>query len=56
MKAEEVGYQAAFSKTELKRLIAAYPGKELQKGLHDVYRKLEKHLGQDSPLLQVFRG
>uniref|UniRef100_A0A914X136 Exocyst complex component Sec3 PIP2-binding N-terminal domain-containing protein n=1 Tax=Plectus sambesii TaxID=2011161 RepID=A0A914X136_9BILA len=53
MKAEEVGYQQQFSKQELRRVISSYPGKEVKKGLDQLYRKVEKHLMDGSPLLQV---
>uniref|UniRef100_A0AC35UGF2 Sec3-PIP2_bind domain-containing protein n=1 Tax=Rhabditophanes sp. KR3021 TaxID=114890 RepID=A0AC35UGF2_9BILA len=53
MSAEEVGYQTQFSKNELKKVISAYPGREIKKGLEQLYKKMEKHLIEASPLLQV---
>jgi len=49
----EVSYQMAFSKTELRRLTALYPGKEVKKGLEQLYEKVEKHLCAEENLLQV---
>ncbi|VDK63038.1 unnamed protein product [Gongylonema pulchrum] len=37
----------------MKRVISLYPGKEVKKGLEQLYKKIEKHLIDDSPLLQV---
>jgi hypothetical protein len=34
-------------------VLAAYPGKEVKKGLTDLYRKVEKHLSEEENLLQV---
>lgn len=33
--------------------MSLYPEKEVKKGLEQLYRKIEKHLIDDSPLLQV---
>ncbi len=35
------------------QVLTAYPGKEVKKGLTDLYRKVEKHLSEDENLLQV---
>lgn len=35
------------------QVISLYPGKEVKKGLEQLYKKIEKHLADDSPLLQV---
>ncbi|XP_070552598.1 exocyst complex component 1-like isoform X2 [Ptychodera flava] len=53
VKAEEVGYQLAFSKQELRKVIKEYPGKEVKKGLDHLYRKVEKTLCDEENLLQV---
>lgn len=50
---EEVSYEQQFSRMELKRAVSAYPAKEVKKGLENLYRKVEKHLSENSPLLQV---
>ena len=34
-------------------MIQQYPGKEVKKGLEQLYKKLEKHLVEQSSLLQV---
>lgn len=53
VKMEEVGYQLAFSKQELRKVIKEYPGKEVKKGLDHLYRKVEKQLCDEENLLQV---
>lgn len=53
MKESEIGYQMAFSRAELKRVIKEYPAKEVKKGLESLYKKVEKHLSEDESLLQV---
>ncbi|CAD5206186.1 unnamed protein product [Bursaphelenchus okinawaensis] len=50
---EEVGFQQQFSRGELKKAISAHQGREVKKGLENLYAKVEKHLNADSPLLQV---
>uniref|UniRef100_A0A670YC95 Exocyst complex component 1 n=1 Tax=Pseudonaja textilis TaxID=8673 RepID=A0A670YC95_PSETE len=50
---EEVSYQLAFSKQELRKVIKEYPGKEVKKGLDNLYRKVDKHLCEEENLLQV---
>ncbi|KAF0298600.1 Exocyst complex component 1 [Amphibalanus amphitrite] len=49
----EMGYQHAFSKQELRKVIKEYPGKEVKKGLDTLYKKVEKHLCEEENLLQV---
>ncbi|WAR00182.1 EXOC1-like protein [Mya arenaria] len=53
VKAEEVGFQLAFSKTELRKVIKDYTGKEVKKSLDHMYKKLEKHLSEEENLYQV---
>ena len=53
MKEDEVGFQLAFSKQELRKCIKEYPAKELKKGLEQLYKKVEKHLSEEENLLQV---
>ncbi|CAB3992619.1 Exocyst complex component 1 [Paramuricea clavata] len=53
VKAEEIGYQLAFSKQELRKAIKEYPEKEIKKGLEHLYKKVEKHLSEEENLLQV---
>eukprot|EP00079_Xenopus_tropicalis_P020684 XP_012811833.1 PREDICTED: exocyst complex component 1 isoform X1 [Xenopus tropicalis] len=50
---DEVSYQLAFSKQELRKVIKDYPGKEVKKGLENLYRKVDKHLCEEENLLQV---
>ena len=56
VKEDEVGYQIAFSKQELRKCIKEYPAKELKKGLEQLYKKVEKHLCEEENLLQVLYG
>lgn len=53
VKEEEVGYQLAYNKQELRKAIKEYPGKEVKKGLDNLYKKVEKHLCEEENLLQV---
>uniref|UniRef100_A0A8C4VCA7 Exocyst complex component 1 n=1 Tax=Falco tinnunculus TaxID=100819 RepID=A0A8C4VCA7_FALTI len=50
---EEVSYQLAFNKQELRKVIKEYPGKEVKKGLDNLYKKVDKHLCEEENLLQV---
>jgi len=51
---EEIGYQLAFSKQELRKIINNCNLKEVKKGLEEMYRKVEKHTSEpDSNLIQV---
>jgi hypothetical protein len=54
VKEEEVGYQMAFSKQELRKVISSCSLKEVKRGLEEMYRKVEKHTCEpDSTLIQV---
>ncbi|OWF38472.1 Exocyst complex component 1 [Mizuhopecten yessoensis] len=53
VKPEEVGYQLAFSKQEMRKVIKEYPGKEVKKSLEHLYKKIEKQLCEEENLLQV---
>lgn len=50
---DEVSYQLAFNKQELRKVIKEYPGKEVKKGLDNLYKKVNKHLCEEENLLQV---
>lgn len=51
-----MSYQLAFNKQELRKVIKEYPGKEVKKGLENLYRKVDKHLCEEESLLQVKEG
>lgn len=53
MKESEISYQMAFSKEQLRKVISAYPAREVKKGLEHLYKKVEKHLSDEENLLQV---
>lgn len=53
VKEEEVGYQMAFNKQELRKVIKEYPNKEVKKGLESLYKKVEKTLCEETSLMQV---
>ncbi|ELT89930.1 hypothetical protein CAPTEDRAFT_229168 [Capitella teleta] len=53
VKEEEVGYQLAFSKQELRKVLREYPGKEVKRGLDHLIKKIEKQLCDEENLLQV---
>ncbi|OBS78057.1 hypothetical protein A6R68_19553, partial [Neotoma lepida] len=49
---EEVSYQLAFNKQELRKVIKEYPGKEVKKGLDNLYKKVVWHSMQDEFIRQ----
>ncbi|KAI4458169.1 sec3/syntaxin-related [Holotrichia oblita] len=53
VKTSEVSYQLAFSKQELRKVINQYPGSNVKRGLEALYKKVEKHLSEESNLLPV---
>ncbi|XP_058829670.1 exocyst complex component 1 [Topomyia yanbarensis] len=53
VKETEISYQMAYSKQELRKVIAQYPAREVKKGLEHLYKKVEKHLCEEENLLQV---
>lgn len=53
VKETEISYQMAYSKQELRKVIAQYPAKEVKKGLDSLYKKVDKHLCEEENLLQV---
>ncbi|XP_039755256.1 exocyst complex component 1, partial [Pararge aegeria] len=50
---DEVCFRAAYSKHELRRVLALYPAREVRRSLHRLYRTVEKHLSDEGGLLQV---
>lgn len=54
VKEEEISFQLAFSKQELRKVLQMVTLKEVRKGLEDMYRRIEKHAYEpDSNLIQV---
>ncbi|NWV24979.1 EXOC1 protein, partial [Origma solitaria] len=53
VKAEEVSFQLAYSKQELRKVIEKYPGKEVKRALETLYRKIHKYLSPEENLLPV---
>ncbi|CAG0882278.1 unnamed protein product [Cyprideis torosa] len=53
VKESEISYQMAFSKQELRRVLALYGKRDVQKGLEQLYQKVEKQLDDEENLLQV---
>ncbi|CAB3399649.1 unnamed protein product [Caenorhabditis bovis] len=53
VKPHEISYQPQFSRIELKKVLSQYTGKEVKKGLDQLYKKIEKQLVDNSSLLQV---
>ncbi|NXA12874.1 EXOC1 protein, partial [Sapayoa aenigma] len=53
VKEEEVSFQLAFSKQELRKVMEKYPGKEVKRALETLYRKIHKHLSPEENLLPV---
>ncbi|XP_052741004.1 exocyst complex component 1 isoform X2 [Bicyclus anynana] len=50
---DEVCFRAAYSKHELRRVLALYPAPEVRRALHRLYRTVDKHLSDEGGLLQV---
>lgn len=53
IKYEDISYQVDLSVNNLREIVKEYPAKEIKKGLDSLYRKVEKHLAENSSLLQV---
>nr|XP_041572138.1 exocyst complex component 1 isoform X1 [Taeniopygia guttata]XP_041572139.1 exocyst complex component 1 isoform X1 [Taeniopygia guttata] len=53
VKEEEVSFQLAYSKQELRKVIEKYPGKEVKRALETLYRTIHKHLSPEENLLPV---
>ncbi|KAF1657418.1 Exocyst complex component 1, partial [Aptenodytes patagonicus] len=53
VKEEEVSFQLAYSKQELRKVIEKYPGKEVKGALETLYRKIHKDLSPEENLLPV---
>ncbi|XP_066415688.1 exocyst complex component 1-like [Molothrus aeneus] len=53
VKEEELSFQLAYSKQELRKVIEKYPGKEVKRALETLYRTIHKHLSPEENLLPV---
>uniref|UniRef100_U3K9U4 Uncharacterized protein n=1 Tax=Ficedula albicollis TaxID=59894 RepID=U3K9U4_FICAL len=53
VKEEEVSFQLAYSKQELRKVIEKYPGKEVRRALESLYRTIHKCLSPEGNLLPV---
>ncbi|NXX48099.1 EXOC1 protein, partial [Tricholaema leucomelas] len=53
VKEEEVNFQLAYSKQELRKVIEKYPGQEVKRALETLYRTTQKYLSPEENLLQV---
>ncbi|XP_057888833.1 exocyst complex component 1-like [Melospiza georgiana] len=53
VKEEELSFQLAYSKQELRKVIQKYPGKEVKRALESLYRTMHKHLSPEGNLLPV---
>ncbi|NXY82950.1 EXOC1 protein, partial [Alcedo cyanopectus] len=53
LREEEVSFQLAYSKQELRKVIEKYPGNEVKRALETLYRKIHKHLSPEENLLLV---
>ncbi|NWV82365.1 EXOC1 protein, partial [Dasyornis broadbenti] len=53
VKEEEVSFQLAYSKQELRKVMEKYPGKEVRRALETLYRKIHKYLSPEENLLPV---
>ncbi|RXM96759.1 Exocyst complex component 1 [Acipenser ruthenus] len=50
IKEEEVHFQLAYSKQELRKVIEKYPGREVRKALEMLYRKINRQLSEENLL------
>ncbi|OUC39599.1 hypothetical protein D917_04727 [Trichinella nativa] len=53
MKAEDISYQQAFNRQELRRIVGFYPLSEVRRGIEQLYDTTEQHLSDEKHLLQV---
>ncbi|RUP44993.1 SEC3-like 1 [Jimgerdemannia flammicorona] len=54
---EEVGYQMAYNKAQLRKVLSQFPAKEIKKSLENLYKRVDKHFSEEEGLLQVvWRG
>ncbi|XP_030066604.1 exocyst complex component 1 [Microcaecilia unicolor] len=53
LKEEDVSFQLAYSKQELRKVTEKYPGKEVKKSLEMLHGKILKHLSPEENLLPV---
>lgn len=54
VKEDEISFQLAFSKQELRKVLQSVNMKDVKRGLEDMYRKIEKHASDiESNLIQV---
>uniref|UniRef100_A0A8C8RI36 Exocyst complex component Sec3 PIP2-binding N-terminal domain-containing protein n=1 Tax=Pelusios castaneus TaxID=367368 RepID=A0A8C8RI36_9SAUR len=53
VKEEEVSFQLAYNKQELRKVIEKYPGREVKRALETLYRKIHKYLSPEENLLPV---
>ncbi|NXI55400.1 EXOC1 protein, partial [Chloroceryle aenea] len=51
--AEDVSFQLAYSKQELRKVIEKYPGKEVKRALETLYKKMHSSLSPEENLLPV---
>ncbi|KAJ3412241.1 hypothetical protein HDV05_001052 [Chytridiales sp. JEL 0842] len=57
MQPEEISFHLQYSKVALKDVLKKYPGKEIKKGIEQLYKRVEKHYTDEDGLLQVvWRG
>ncbi|ORZ26054.1 exocyst complex component Sec3-domain-containing protein [Absidia repens] len=54
---EEVAFHVNYNKTQLRKVIAMYPPKDIRKSLEQLYKRVDKHFSEEEGLLQViWRG
>ncbi|NWZ89474.1 EXOC1 protein, partial [Nesospiza acunhae] len=56
VKEEELSFQLAYSKQELRKVIEKYPGKEVRRALETLYRTIHKHLSPEGNLPVVWQA
>ncbi|KAG0167424.1 hypothetical protein DFQ30_006068 [Apophysomyces sp. BC1015] len=50
---EEVSFHMNYNKTQLRKVIATYPAREIKKSLEVLYKRVDKHFSEEEGLLQV---
>ncbi|KAI8097568.1 exocyst complex component Sec3-domain-containing protein [Halteromyces radiatus] len=54
---EEVAFHVNYNKSQLRKVIALYPPKDVRKSLEQLYKRVDKHYSEEEGLLQVmWRG
>lgn len=54
---EEVAFHVNYNKSQLRKVIALYPPRDVRRSLEQLYKRVDKHFSEEEGLLQVvWRG